>query len=198
MNENEKKKSPAKGIVIMVVLIAVLMIGVELIFRGLENVVTPPGEDIFTAIPHANGRDSVYGMRMLDDEERELPDVEQWLEQAKESDAEDTVYWLYRQQEDDYILYLPEEDRVLTAKDLTADEKRQEDSEIVLLLKVRTPENSDDVDPEDQLMSIHTTSEKWRGIRVRVLVDGREQKVEKMVSTGPDLHSIEEVYIGRF
>ena len=197
MNEM-KKKSTLGSILVMLALIVVLFGGVKLIFWVVERSVGSVGESIYVPIPQENGRSSPYGLRFLEEGERAQSDLVLWMDRVRDQMEEDTVYWLYRQMQDDYILYLPREDRTLTEQDLTADEKRQEDGEMTLVLKVRTPEEGAEVEPEDQLLCIKTTSEKWRGIRVRVVLDGREQTVEKLVSTGPELNSVEEVYIGRF
>lgn len=201
MNE-EKKKSEGMSLVAIILLIVALFAGIKLVFWGVEKAIGPGPKDLYPPVAQENGRDSAYGMRLLTEEEREQSDVEIWLDQiekaAEEEEPEDTVYWLYRQAEDDYVLYLPEQDRALTNADLTADEKRQEDGEMTLVLRVRTPEDGEEVEPEEQLLCFRTNSENWRGIRVRVLMDGREQTVEKRVSVGPEIHTVEEVYIGRF
>ena len=199
---NEEKKSGGMSVWIMLLLIVGLFAGIKLVFWGIEASVGHTPEDLYPPVAQENGRDSAYGMRLLSEEERKQSDVTIWLDEIEKASAEeepeDTVYWLYRQAEDDYVLYLPEQDRTLTNADLTADEKRQEDGEMTLVLRIRTPEDGKEVEPEDQLLCFRTVSEKWRGIRVRVLVDGREQEVEKRVSVGPELHTMEEVYIGRF
>ena len=81
---------------------------------------------------------------------------------------------------------------------MTATEERDEDGEYTLVLRARTPEESAEVDPEEQLVCFATQSESWRGIRVQVILDGREQVVYKLASQGDSLYSTEELYIGRF
>lgn len=66
-----------------------------------------------------------------------------------------------------------------------------------LVLRARTPENSEPVAPEETLYCFATTSDSWNGIRVRVILDGREQEVRKLTSIGDRLYSTEETYIGR-
>ena len=51
--------------------------------------------------------------------------------------------------------------------------------------------------PEETLYCFATTSDSWNGIRVRVILDGREQEVRKLTSIGDRLYSTEETYIGR-
>ena len=195
---NETKKSGGMSVWVMLLIIAGLFVGIKLIFWGIQHSLKQVGGDIHVSVLQENGRPSQYGVRRLSEEERKLSDVQIWLDGVEDEEAEDTVYWLYRQAEDEYLLYMPEQDRVLADTDLTADEKRQEDGEITLVLRARTPEDAEEVEPEDQILAFNTTSEKWRGIRVRVLLDGREQTVEKRVATGPEIHTTEEVYIGRF
>ena len=54
-----------------------------------------------------------------------------------------------------------------------------------------------DLAPEETLYCFATTSDSWNGIRVRVILDGREQEVRKLTSIGDRLYSTEETYIGR-
>ena len=51
--------------------------------------------------------------------------------------------------------------------------------------------------PEEQLFSLKTQSDWWRGIRVKVILDGREKDVCKLASKEEKLYSTEELYIGR-
>ena len=112
-------------------------------------------------------------------------------------ETEGIVFWLYRQDTDEYLLYLPDQDRSLLEGGLTASEETEEDSEVCLVLRARTPENSKPVAPEETLYCFATTSDSWNGIRVRVILDGREQEVRKLTSIGDRLYSTEETYIGR-
>ena len=115
---NEKKKSGGMSILAMILLIAGLFAGIKLVFWGIETSVGHTPEDLYPPVAQENGRDSAYGMRLLTEEERKQSDVDVWLGQiessTEEEEPEDTVYWLYRQAEDDYVLYLPEQDRTLT------------------------------------------------------------------------------------
>ena len=117
------------------------------------------------------------------------------LEQTPETEG--IVFWLYRQDTDEYLLYLPDQDHSLLEGGLTASEETEEDSEVCLVLRARTPENSKPVAPEETLYCFATTSDSWNGIRVRVILDGREQEVRKLTSIGDRLYSTEETYIGR-
>ena len=147
-----------------------------------------------------------YQMRMLDERERADGDVRLWMDKvflnrALVSDLgtlKDKVYWLYLQEEDYYVLYLPEQDRVLTLQDLTVTEEADLSGEVTLVIRARTAEDSEQVIPEEQLFAIKTNSSAWRGIRVSVILDGREKSVEKLVAKDGSLYSAEEVYIGRF
>lgn len=66
-----------------------------------------------------------------------------------------------------------------------------------LVLRARTPENSKPVAPEETLYCFATTSDSWNGIRVRVILDGREQEVRKLTSIGDRCTRRRRPYIGR-
>ena len=139
--------------------------------------------------------EGTYQMRMLDERERNEKIVRTWLEQA--GDEEDAC-WLYVQEEDYYVLYLPGQDRVLGLQDLTVAEEADVNGEVTLVIRGRTAEGSEQILPEEQLFAIKTNSSVWRGIRVSVILDGREKDMEKLVAKDGKLYSTEEVYIGRF
>ena len=147
-----------------------------------------------------------YQMRMLDEGERTDGDVRLCMDQvlfdrALVSDLsvlKDKAYWLYLQEEDYYVLYLPEQDRVLSLQDMTVTEEADLSGEVTLVIRARTAEDSEQIVPEEQLFAIKTNSSAWRGIRVSVILDGREKSVEKLVAKDGSLYSAEEVYIGRF
>ena len=70
--------------------------------------------------------------------------------------------------------------------------------EVTLVIRARTAEDSEQIVPEEQLFAIKTNSETWRGIRLSIILDGREKEVRKLVAKDGGLYSTEEVYIGRF
>lgn len=196
----EQKKSGLLPIVGLILLIVVLFVGIKLIFAGLGAAMPKP-ETEWEWLTNQGGLETAYALRVLSEEERQAKDVARWLSAAEEQMAEgeqDQAFWLYRQEQDQYVLYLPGQDRALTSDSITATEEREEDGEYTLVLRARTPEESDDVTPEEQLLCFATQSESWRGIRVRVILDGREQAVYKLASQGDSLYSTEELYIGRF
>ena len=143
-----------------------------------------------------------YQMRMLDERERDEKVVLSWLIgvglESDLSKVEGRAYWLYMQEEDYYVLYLPGQDRVLGLQDMTVTEEADTNGEVTLVIRARTAEDSEQIVPEEQLFAIKTNSSAWRGIRVSVILDGREKIVEKRVAKDGRLYSIEEVYIGRF
>lgn len=202
MNEIHSGKKDLAVILGLVVLIAVLGASVCLIFAGLEAMAPQPEPSLFTALNDQSGRPSPYGMRLLTEEERQARDVGTWLKSAKEMagdrvDKEHDAFWLCRQDTDVYILYLPDQDRVLTAADVTATEETAEDGVVVLVLRARTPEGGEEVVPEEQLLYFQTDSKNWNGIRIQVILDGREQQVYKLAAKGDRIYSTEELYIGR-
>ena len=51
--------------------------------------------------------------------------------------------------------------------------------------------------PKEQLLAFYTTSAKWNGIRISVILDGRQQQVYTLTSKGDELFTTAESYIGR-
>ena len=201
---DSKKKNQTLVIVGLIALIVVLMVCVRLIFDGLEAVLPQPEPSLYTQLNNEKGQPAAYGARLLGEDERQAGDIQEWLESSRDwvsgesADAEHSAFWLYRQGADEYVLYLPGQDRALSAADLTAAEEKDEDGEITLVLRARTPENGGEAVPEEQLFAFQTQSEQWRGIRVKVILDGRERHVYKLTSTKlGQLYSLDEMYIGR-
>ena len=203
-NQVETKE---KSLAFWLVVLAVLTIGVIGLF-GLLKVTLPNSWEaqIWDEMTVEKTAEGSYQMRMLDEGERAEGDVRLWMDKvflnrALVSDLgtlKDKAYWLYLQEEDYYVLYLPEQDRVLTVRDLTVTEEADLSGEVTLVIRARTAEDSKQIVPKEQLFAIKTNSSAWRGIRVSVILDGREKSVEKLVAKDGSLYSAEEVYIGRF
>ncbi|MGI5963466.1 MAG: hypothetical protein ACOX7N_07110 [Lawsonibacter sp.] len=198
----EEKKSGLLPILGLIGLIILLFVGIKLVFAWLGAAMPKP-ETEWEWLTNQGGQETAYALRLLSEEERQSKEIQRWLSAAEEQLAEaeapeDRAFWLYRQDQDQYVLYLPGQDRLLTSTSITATEERGEDGEYTLVLRARTPEESEEVVAEEQLLCFATQSESWRGIRIRVILDGREQEVYKLVSKGDGLYSTEEVYIGRF
>ena len=198
----ENQKSGLLPILGLILLVAVLFAGVKLVFAGLGAAMPKP-ETEWEWLTNQEGQGTAYALRQLSPEELQSKDIRLWLSTAGEQLAEeaaprDQAFWLYRQDQDQYVLYLPDQDRTLTGASITATEERDADGEYTLVLRARTAEDSAQIAPEEQLLCFATQSESWRGIRVRVILDGREQEVSKLVSHGDSLSSTEETYIGRF
>ena len=171
----EKEKGGWLPIVGLILLIAVLFAGVKLVFAGLGYVIPqdegPEGTGTWYQMYNERGEAVRYTLREPGEIDLSAPDIAQWMEQAageleQTPETEGIVFWLYRQDTDEY-------------------------------LRARTPENSEPVAPEETLYCFATTSDSWNGIRVRVILDGREQEVRKLTSIGDRLYSTEETYIGR-
>ena len=203
-NQVETKE---KSLGFWVAVLAVLTIGVIGLFALLKVALPNSWEaQIWDEMTVEKTAEGSYQMRMLDERERTDGDVKLWMdkvffERALVSDLgmlKDKVYWLYLQEEDYYVLYLPEQDRVLSLQDLTVAEEADLSGEVTLVIRARTAEDSRQIVPEEQLFAIKTNSGAWRGIRVSVILDGREKAVEKLVAKDGGLYSAEEVYIGRF
>ena len=203
-NQVETKE---KSLAFWLVVLAVLTIGVIGLFGLLKATLPNSWEaQIWDEMTVEKTAEGSYQMRMLDEHERAEGDVRLWMDKvflnrALVSDLgtlKDKAYWLYLQEEDYYVLYLPEQDRMLTLQDLTVTEEADLSGEVTLVIRARTAEDSKQIVPEEQLFAIKTNSSAWRGIRVSVILDGREKSVEKLVAKDGSLYSAEEVYIGRF
>lgn len=203
-NQVETKEKP---LAFWLAVLAALTIGVIGLFALLKATLPNSWEaQIWDEMTVEKTAEGSYQMRMLDERERTDGDVRLWMDKvflnrALVSDLgtlKDKAYWLYLQEEDYYVLYLPEQDRVLTLQDLTVTEEADLSGEVTLVIRARTAEDSEQVVPEEQLFAIKTNSSAWRGIRVSVVLDGREKSVEKLVAKDGSLYSAEEVYIGRF
>lgn len=198
MNENKSEsKKQTWTIIGMIVLIVILFGGIKLIFFMLEKVIqqeepTVIWYDLYTA----KGQVSLYDMRLLEEEERAREDIQAWLEAAREGN-EDDAYLLWLKEEDQYVLYLPGQDRAVASEHVTATEELDEDGEMALVLRIRTAEGSEEVDPAQQLLALQTTSENWNGIGVKLILDGRDIQMYKCVSIRGTVYSSEETYMGR-
>lgn len=198
MNENEKKSSTLT-IVGLVALILVLFVAIKVIFAGLDAMLPDEKASPYTVLNTEKGEEGDYWARLLTEDEVQAKDVQDWLEQAEDwaTDREGSAFWLCRMDSGEYLLYLPDQERALTEADFTASEERDEDGEITLVLRARTPEKSKEVVPEEQLFCLATESDQWKGIRLKIILDGRELNVYKLASKGGKLYSTEEMYIGR-
>lgn len=203
--EVQNKEVP---LAVLIGLIIALTLGVIGVFTML-GVLIPQEEKsdkIWEYVQNESGQEVRYNLRMLDEQEFSGKDIQNWLEEigfqrAKESNLEQldqTVYWLYRQDSDEYVLYLPTQDRVTGKDEITVTEETDPDGEIALVIRVRTAEDAEKTAPETQLFVLRTLSENWRGLRVRVIQDGREKTLEQMTSKGDELYTTDEWYIGRF
>ena len=202
--EENKKDLPVGAWVALIALIVAATFGIF----ALLGTIAPDGWEKNTSywveLLSQDGGPTAYSMRELAEKERKSADIQKWLTasgdyiaQELNGDGDDQVFWLYRQDLDEYVLYLPEQDRKITASDVTANEEKQEDGQAALVLRIRTPEGAEEVLPGEQLMSVYTTSVKWNGIRISVILDGREQQVYTLTSKGDELFTTTESYIGR-
>ena len=203
-NQVETKE---KSLGFWLAVLAVLTIGVVGLFALLKVSLPNSWEaQIWDEMTVEKTAEGSYQMRMLEERERTDGDVRLWMEQVLAERAgvsdlnalKDEAYWLYLQEEDYYVLYLPEQDRVLKLQDLTVTEEADLSGEVTMVIRARTAEDSEQIVPEEQLFAIKTNSSAWRGIRLSVILDGREKDVNKLVAKDGKLFTAEEVYIGRF
>ena len=203
-NQVETKE---RSLAFWLILLAALFFGVVGIFAMLELVVpagVQSGTGAWNALYSKDGAPTAYTMRTLGEKDHQTEDVTRWLTASGDyvaqelgGDDRDTVFWLYRQDSDEYILCLPEQDREIAPTDVTANEEKDDDGSVRLVIRIRTDENAAEIEPGEQLLSFGTNSEKWNGIRVSVILDGRERKVRIMTSKDGGLFTAEESYIGR-
>ena len=203
MEENKKELPLGFWIGMVVVLFAAAM-G---IFALLGNM-APEGWEKNTSywqeLLSPDSGPTAYQMRVLGEKERKGTDVARWLTASGDyvamelnGDADEQVFWLYRQDSDEYVLYMPEQDRKVEGSSITAKEEKGEDGQVTLVLRIRTPEGAEQVEPKEQLLSFRTTSVKWNGIRLAIILDGREQNIYTLTSKGEELFTTAESYIGR-
>jgi len=204
-NMTQQKEKP---LWFWLVLLAALFAGVVGIFAMLETIAPNSAQrasGAWNALYTQSGGPSAYSMRLMGEKDRKEADVSRWLTacgdhlaQNAQGEGRDTAFWLYRQDSDEYVLYLPGQDRELTARDMTAGEEKDEDGGKRLVIRIRTPEEGAQVEPKEQLLCFRTDSESWNGIRLTILLDGREQEVRVLTAKDGELFSAEETYIGRF
>ena len=202
-----KEKKKELPLVFWIGMLVVMFAAATAIFAMLGKM-APTGWEKTTSIWQdllsKDGGPTAYSMRQLAVKERENADVQRWLiasgdyvAQELDGDTDEQVFWLYRQDTDEYVLYMPNQDRVITNLDVTANEQKDEDGQVTLVLRIRTPEGAEEVAPKEQLLAFQTESVKWNGIRLSVILDGREQNIYTLTSKGEELFTTNESYIGR-
>lgn len=178
---NEQKKGNW-GILGLLALIVVLFIGVKITFAGLDLAIGQNQPDVIRQpLSTVSGGDSQWMLLTKDDKNEE---VTRWLENA---DQEDQAYWLERQEAGEYVLYLPMQDRVIGVDDITVTQESGEDDSKALVLRIRTPEGSEETE-DGQILVLQDYYSTWEGEQVRVVLDGRELEVQRCIATGGELY----------
>lgn len=189
--EEQKNKSEMKSIIGIIVLILGLFVGVKVMFSAMEEFMPSQWDaQIWDDMETVKGS-GLYSLRMIQEDEAEIGDIRKWLEYADEQEEDGQVFWLNRQDRGEYVLYLPEQDRVLENADLTVSEEQMADGRVTMVLRARTPEKSKEIDAEEQLFCIKTDSADWDGQRMKVILDGREQNVVQTNSQGARLYTVD-------
>ena len=189
--EEQKNKSEMKSIIGIMVLILALFVGVKVMFSAMEKYMPDQWDaQVWDEMETVKGS-GLYSLRMIQKDEAEMADISKWLEYAEEQEEDGQVFWLNRQDRGEYVLYLPEQDRVLENADLTVSEEKMADGRVTMVLRARTPEKSEEIDAEEQLFCIKTDSEQWDGQRVKVILDGREQNVVQVNGQGEHLYTMD-------
>ena len=185
----EEKKKAGMGIVAPIFMILILFFGVKIMFGMIEGIMPSQwAAQVWDDMYDEKGNASVYSLRMIPEEELVYADLKQWIKLASEDVQDNQVFWLYRQDLEEYVLYLPQQDRSLKNRDLSADEEMMPDGRVTLVIRARTSEESEAVVPEEQLFCIKSGSREWDGQRVRVVLDGRAQDVVKMSAMGSNIY----------
>ena len=189
--EEQKNKNEMKSIIGIMVLILALFVGVTVMFSAMEKYMPNQWDaQVWDEMETVKGS-GLYSLRMIQKDEAEMADISKWLEYAEEQEEDGQVFWLNRQDRGEYVLYLPEQDRVLENADLTVSEEKMADGRVTMVLRARTPEKSEEIDAEEQLFCIKTDSEQWDGQRVKVILDGREQNVVQVNGQGEHLYTMD-------
>lgn len=192
MEENKSNASEKKSIIGLCLLIVGLVLGVMLVFKGLEAAMPSQWDaQVWDDMYTEKGETALYDLRMIQAEELERidsQDINKWLAYAQ-SQEEEAVYWLHRQDSGEYVLYLPAQDRVLLNEDLSATEEKMPDGRMTLVIRARTPEQSETIAPEQQLFCMKSDSQEWDGQRIKVILDGREQTVIQSTAQGSRVYS---------
>lgn len=185
----EEKKKTGIGILVSVLMIVVLFLSVKIIFGMMEGIMPNQwAAQVWDDMYDEKGNTTVYALRMIPEEELVHADLKQWIELVSEDIPNNQVFWLYRQDLEEYVLYLPQQDRSLKNRDLSASEEMMPDGRVTLVLRARTAEESEPVVPEKQLFCIKSGSREWDGQRVRIILDGRVQDVVKMSAMGSNIY----------
>ena len=122
-NEVQKKETP---LWLLIALIAFLCLSIVGVFTMLGMVIDQgeKSDKVWEYVQNESGQEVRYNLRTLDQAERQETDVFSWLSGTQDW-GEDDVYWLYRQDSDEYVLYLPTQDRVTTRDDITVTEEQE-------------------------------------------------------------------------
>lgn len=177
------------GVLVPILAILVLFFSVKIVFGMMEGIM--PGQwaaQIWDDMYDEKGNASVYTLRMIPEEEFVYADLKQWIKLVSEDPQNNQAFWLHRQDLEEYVLYLPHQDRSLENRDLSATEEMMPDGRVTLVIRARTAEESEAVVPEEQLFCIKSESREWDGQRVRIILDGRVQDVVKMSAMGSNIY----------
>ena len=177
----KEQKQGIWSIIGLIAVIVMLFIGIKIAFAGLDLAIGQKQPDVVRQpLSTESGGDSQW---MLLDKNDESEIVTQWLEKA---DEDDRAYWLELQGTQNYLLYLPMQDRVVSVNDITVTEEKQGE-ESVLVLRIRTSEGSEEAEG-GQLLTLQDFHSSWSGEQVQVILDGREVEVSKCITTGGELY----------
>jgi len=182
-----EKKPKNQTVVIMglCLLIALLVLSVIGVFAILEHAAPDGRAPQREALLTKGGESSGYALVVLQEPQGEHE--AEWLRLCNNGD-DSCAYWLARRDEGNYLLYLPMQTLAVSSDTITATEEKGEDGKICLVLRIRTPEGGEAVEPEAQLLWLQADSDSEKGNRVRVILDGREVDVRKMILMEGELY----------
>ena len=188
MSQEKQKTKNNLTIIALIALIAALTLGVYFIFEGLTATLSLDAQKKTYVLQTENGQNSDYSLRLFDqDGDQSMEDATQWQTQAQQGDGQQ-AHWLVREEEEEFLLYLPMENRTLTDQDITATEEKNDDGAYTLVIRVRTAEDSQEIDPTEQIFVLRSTSERWQAGQVKVIVDGRDIVVYDTLSRNGKLY----------
>lgn len=170
----DQRKKDWLTVVGLLLFVLAMVACVKLIFAGLGVMIgneTDTGPQR-TPLTSQDGMEQVVTMGYVSAQQ---DIIEQWLEGAEQ----ETACYLACEDTQEGILYLPMQDLEVGAKDMTAT-MEETDGKKTLVLRIRTPEGSDPIDPLAQIMTLQS-QEDWDLLSIEVILDGRTLELSKMV-----------------
>lgn len=184
MNQSEQKQS-GPSILMLVVLIAALVVGVKVIFSGLEIIAPPPKADPHRVVDVTTGAKSPWQLTIGPD--REASQVDQWLEKCG---ADQGFYGLMETSPNSWeaYFYLPGVEQKLTNENISLEIVTQEENTI-LTIYINTVGLEEKTDPKEQLLAfLPPAGEKWPNSLAVVLNGAPLEQAGQCISNGGQMY----------